>query len=879
MNGRIPAFMAVFVVFISVFGRVTAEVSPATQPAASPPVYCGTIVRTARSSDGLVFQDTGDVIGSGASAPAVVRLPNGHLLAVLDLVMKSAGREPVLAVTQSADEGQHWSRPEPIRMVESKNSRVSGRHGVLAWMADGWLRLYFVSGANQGQGGGMEKRRSASSTQPANGTVIRSAITRDGLYYGLDRAVELAIEGVADPRLAIMGNDSQIMLLVGEASCPLAGRPADSRGMAHLVSPAGRRFEQVPQKLPAEAGLVGSVVRTKKGVRAYCSTREGIGSLISADGVQWKMEKGIRLADGCDPAVVQVADGTFVMLYCTLASGGPATLLADDGSGAAASGETEGVEPSGMAATSGSAAAWEPFAGESAAESGGGSGGGDSGSPGSSDSTGGPVAPELQPERIGDSTAEAGGHVQPGADHAGVNDLEGDLIPPKPDLINPVDYLDWFKQQYPNPTDVVDNAWGVYDMFMPGQSYPYQDDVPGWPGTIDDMFNGEYNGPIVPWDPQEHPGWEATHSSIGGLLDQFREATRYEQYACPLFEPVDANDGPPLVRLLLPSLASHRAMTKATMADAWRAENGVVQPDLMADAMETCLRNASHMEQGHTLINHLVGIAEQNLVESNALKALEHNVFSSPEQLEAALNTLRQYDSYDTAAGASNWMPLEHAAALDSVQWMYPPGPDGQPALNRERARNYLSAYSARSSSDDAQSAAMNEKLDRLAALSPEEVRQAVDVLDTHFRELDEKWRTGYPQVRLEEIDQLAIKNSQTNALTEQIVPSLARAYNLIARNEATRRATQLTYEVHLFKARNGYWPASLDELGVPTGDRTRTDPFTGGDFGYRLGESGPTIYTLSENGRDDGGVHSENWASNDDPNASDDYVFWPPQK
>jgi plasmid stabilization system protein ParE len=314
-------------------------------------------------------------------------------------------------------------------------------------------------------------------------------------------------------------------------------------------------------------------------------------------------------------------------------------------------------------------------------------------------------------------------------------------------------------------------------------------------------------------------------------------------------------------------------MTKATLADAWRAENGQVQPERMLDAMETSLRNANHMEQGYTLIHHLVGIAEQALVQTNARKALQHNVFSSPDQLETALDTLRQYDHYD--ATAATWLPTEHAAAMDAVQQIFTPAtPDGQPQLNREKARRFIAASLAGEQvpTEEAQ-ARLNEKLDKLAAMSPEEVRKAADAIDSHFRELGEKWQIGYPQVRSGDIAQLEAKNHDANALAELVFPSLSRAYRQPARYEASRRATQLSYEVHLFKARNGRWPSSLNELPQETGDKSRIDPFTGGDFGYRLTESGPTIYTSGEDGQDNGGVHSDKW---DD---GKDYVFWPPQK
>ena len=57
-----------------------------------------------------------------------------------------------------------------------------------------------------------------------------------------------------------------------------------------------------------------------------------------------------------------------------------------------------------------------------------------------------------------------------------------------------------------------------------------------------------------------------------------------------------------------------------------------------------------------------------------------------------------------------------------------------------------------------------------------------------------------------------------------------------------------------------------------------RIDPFTGSDFGYCVTDAGPRIYSLSENGIDDGGVHSPRWADGLEEGKSDDHVFWPPQ-
>ena len=87
-----------------------------------------------------------------------------------------------------------------------------------------------------------------------------------------------------------------------------------------------------------------------------------------------------------------------------------------------------------------------------------------------------------------------------------------------------------------------------------------------------------------------------------------------------------------------------------------------------------------------------------------------------------------------------------------------------------------------------------------------------------------------------------------------------------------------MAYNVELFKARNGRYPGSLDELPADNIQHVRTDPYSGQDFAYRVNENGAMIYSLSENGKDDGGVHSPKWGDRGHAPESDDYIFWPPQ-
>ncbi len=148
-----------------------------------------------------------------------------------------------------------------------------------------------------------------------------------------------------------------------------------------------------------------------------------------------------------------------------------------------------------------------------------------------------------------------------------------------------------------------------------------------------------------------------------------------------------------------------------------------------------------------------------------------------------------------------------------------------------------------------------------------------------YYREYADLVRRGYPEVRPADLDRVQQTFVESNYVAKQIAPSLSRVYALSTQYEASRRATQLTYAIHLHKSRTGNWPASLNELPERYTESVRTDPFSGEDFAYRLTADGPLLYSKSDNGRDDGGVHHRQWGRGaDDPNASDDFVFWPPQ-
>ena len=157
---------------------------------AHPPV-ARTVLRMARSDDGLEFTDLGRTFATGASAPDLTVLPNGDLLALFDHWIETDGSsQPVMAVSRSRDDGRTWSPMRLLRLRGPDGRRVHGWHGDLVEVADGRYRLYFATG-----------KRPAGSPRPAQAggrTAILSAVTHNGFEYRLDTRAGVAVSGRAD---------------------------------------------------------------------------------------------------------------------------------------------------------------------------------------------------------------------------------------------------------------------------------------------------------------------------------------------------------------------------------------------------------------------------------------------------------------------------------------------------------------------------------------------------------------------------------------------------------------------------------------------------------------------------------------------------------
>ena len=433
--------------------------------------------------------------------------------------------------------------------------------------------------------------------------------------------------------------------------------------------------------------------------------------------------------------------------------------------------------------------------------------------------------------------------------------------PPLPDFKTRIDYLAWYWDNLCPPPE--QNAWAAYEPFVKDHG-----DTPAW--QFKHLFDGSPLSDPAPWNPAEHPDWEQSYQASRELMAAYRKAARDPRPYCSLGTASRPAPGTPGRLYVIDSgigpLRDFRALSKAAMAQAWRMENGTVNPRHLCEAFETLLGNARQLNQDFTWISHLVGMALTAQACDSARWALHEGVFRTEAELEQVLAILRRSEGLDLRRA----IPGEQASELDFLQVLFPPEPGGNPVLDREARAKLVKAF-------EAYKAVLPDPPIPPEDATVADARDAAERTRAWYTELDESLQRGIPEVKPEDLKQLAADHAGDNELAARALWGFDRLYPLAQRCEATRRATVLVYELALYKARTGNYPDSLSQLRIPAWNDYRIDPFSGELFRYRLVNGEPLVYSVLQNGVDDGGVHSPTWTSAV-PGASDDFVFWPPQ-
>jgi hypothetical protein len=96
----------------------------------------------------------------------------------------------------------------------------------------------------------------------------------------------------------------------------------------------------------------------------------------------------------------------------------------------------------------------------------------------------------------------------------------------------------------------------------------------------------------------------------------------------------------------------------------------------------------------------------------------------------------------------------------------------------------------------------------------------------------------------------------------------------------AERRATEIVIALHAYRQANRGWPQTLAEATKDLPDDLRIDPFCGKEFGYRIQDGRPLLFSVGPDGKsDDGrparheGKVTTSWIRGTDG----DIILWPP--
>lgn len=270
----------------------TASVAPGSWIPKTRGPWDGTLYELT-SKDGLTF--TGDrQLFKGAGVPNLLRLPSGEL--ILTYQYFSAETESmfdVISYSTSADNGETWSDPKAVTfsgLPASAGTKLKPMDPTLVRADDGSLRLFFTYHAKGTQ-------------NPA----LYSAVAADGniastFVVNPTPALSVAGKNLLDPAVVFFDGAWQHYTWQD-----------GSDNNYHSTSVDGTVFTlQDDINLPMD--FLGQVIPSGSGLRFYGTGKGEVVSAYSADGNTWTMDSGSR-AQGADPGVQQLADGTYIMVY------------------------------------------------------------------------------------------------------------------------------------------------------------------------------------------------------------------------------------------------------------------------------------------------------------------------------------------------------------------------------------------------------------------------------------------------------------------------------------------------------------------------------------------------------------------------------------
>jgi len=418
-------------------------------------------------------------------------------------------------------------------------------------------------------------------------------------------------------------------------------------------------------------------------------------------------------------------------------------------------------------------------------------------------------------------------------------DATGELRAPQPNPSEPVDYLAWVNSTTRTESP---NAGPVYRAAIENLT-----EFTGDPQLLRSAAAGDAEA-------LQSPAVQAWLAENREAMESFRDATTY---AFRGFE-LHSEDGS-LLGALLPNLAPLRQLGRATIAEGrLRAAEGRTD-EALGYYLDT-LAAGAQTGNGPTLIENLVGIAMQQPA-AEAVLDLAASPAAREVDFEAVAYELEEI--YQPTRPMTETLEFERASVLDTLQRLYQPDPEtGGTVLDPAKATEFVNLLGELSSDD--QKPDPQELVSRLATQSFD---RTIGEINAYYDALSEATALPYPESRrmLGEVEAV-LESEDASPVLRSLAPSLTRAKFAQTRAETQRRATLLVSNLTAYRQQYGTYPESLDVFSDST---YVVDPFTNQRFAYQRNGDDYVLYSLGNNGVDDGGAH--------DPRAeSADVLFWP---
>jgi hypothetical protein len=412
--------------------------------------------------------------------------------------------------------------------------------------------------------------------------------------------------------------------------------------------------------------------------------------------------------------------------------------------------------------------------------------------------------------------------------------------PPKPNPKAPVDYVKWINEEFGR--DVKENAADLYQQAIVAV---VENDGLAVLGAQSDAakWTDEQRGQLKEWVGKN-----------GKCLEHFAAAGRISKCHFRL-QP----EGGPAISVLVPECAKLRHIARLA---ATRARVRMLDGDLAGatDDITAMFCAGRHLSLQPLLIQHLVGIA---------IGALGYDALLDIPRLAAGtvdydniLSKLKRFDR--EPVGPDRAFQAEKIMAWDMVQrFLKDTDGDGQ----------YDSLEIPRELGDvmgtDAPAGPVK--------LRPQSLEAAVNEIAEHFDRWTALANLGYPEAK-RQAAALDEQVSKKETVLRIVAPAFHRVLSLHGRLVASRNAGRVVMELHAYHAKNGKWPADLEQGLSKSTAKTALDAFSGKPFVYQLKDGEPFLYSVSENGVDD---HAEVFRKDGKPawGETGDYVFWPRQK